>query len=582
MVLKIRTKKPAASPARDDERGVEDPPMAMESEEDVGLPQPASDLIGPDSSALSLDGRSLIVPNDSGDLEDMSSLGTSKYGGFNFSTGNAIGYIGNMKIVGRASEDYDNVDGPQPPYRSPNPSPYRHSSSGGGEYDFAAGDYSVQTEEKERRQPEQYTEPIKEDEKVFDDDEKQGCLPLWIADAPFWLKIVMICSAALLIGAIVLIGVGASLAMNKSSAPSSSSNQDPVVPATPAPTIAPGPDSSPISLTSAPEVTTPPVSAPTAPPTFASVATEPPVVVATTVPAETSAPTATTTSKDTATGTEMPAANVINFFTMGGRFDEEDELTILNAGLPSLPNMDGNTILFHLGDWNSPYATSCVESSFTDNVDLFSQSSIPVYFVPGDNEFNDCPDPNEAFGFWYDYILGFETKYWLAPSWNIARQEPDHPENFSFLQDRVLFLGLNLVGGIVHDQPEWDARHAANLAWVNQTVATMDGTYDTMIVLAHADPDIDINDNFFSSFLEMVRGYDEKVIYMHRNLGIDSWQLEPQFNGIANLDVVVVEGSLWPPMWFQLDLDTGNFAIDQGSWYQDYISSGDMPYSPSL
>lgn len=110
----------------------------------------------------------------------------------------------------------------------------------------------------------------------------------------------------------------------------------------------------------------------------------------------------------------------------------------------------------------------------------------------------------------------------------------------------------------------------------------MDGTYDTMIVLAHADPDIDINDNFFSSFLEMVRGYDEKVIYMHRNLGIDSWQLEPQFNGIANLDVVVVEGSLWPPMWFQLDLDTGNFAIDQGSWYQDYISSGDMPYSPSL
>jgi hypothetical protein len=72
---------------------------------------------------------------------------------------------------------------------------------------------------------------------------------------------------------------------------------------------------------------------------------------------------------------------------MGGRFDGEDTKTLEN-GLKSLPITDGNTILIHLGDWNSPYSTSCVEDSFITNVDSYQKSSVPVYFVPGDNEYN--------------------------------------------------------------------------------------------------------------------------------------------------------------------------------------------------
>ncbi|KAL3907007.1 MAG: hypothetical protein SGILL_009047, partial [Bacillariaceae sp.] len=572
-------KKSEAAPKEDakrmdmDEGIVPSAPSEAEEVEDMEQPQPASDLIGPDSSALSLDGRSLIVPNDGGD-EDMSSLGTSKYGGFNFSTGSAIGYIGNMKIVGRA-EEYDNEGAPTPPYRSPNQSPYHHSS-GAGDYDFQTTDYSVQTEEKEQART--YIEDKKEDE---DAEKEHGCLPLWIATAPLWLKLVIIGSTALLLGAIVLIGVGASLAKDKSG---SSSAQNPSLPATTAPVSAP---TSPALTTSAPSAslqqTNAPTNAPTQPPSTISVTNTP--VTGTFPPQNTELPTSTT-------GDQSVGPTVINFFAMGGRFDD-DELPLLTENLQSLPNIDGNTILFHLGDWNSPYATSCVETSYTNNVDVYSQSSVPVYFVPGDNEFNgllmtdsflmlcsDCPDPDQAFGFWNEYVLGFESKYWLAPSWEISRQGPDHPENFSFLHGRVLFVGLNLVGGVVHDPQEWATRHEANLLWVNQTVSELDGSFDTMIIVSHADPDIDINDNFFVPFYEMVQTYDEKVIYMHRNLGIDSWQLEPQFNGIPNLDVVVVEGSLWPPMWIQLNTETGSFAMDQGSWYDEFSANGEMPSSP--
>ena len=38
-------------------------------------------------------------------------------------------------------------------------------------------------------------------------------------------------------------------------------------------------------------------------------------------------------------------------------------------------------------------------------------SIIPYY------QYTDCPDPKDAFGFWEDYLLDFETKHWLAMCW---------------------------------------------------------------------------------------------------------------------------------------------------------------------
>jgi hypothetical protein len=133
----------------------------------------------------------------------------------------------------------------------------------------------------------------------------------------------------------------------------------------------------------------------------------------------------------------------------------------------------------------------------------------------------------------------------------------------------------------VHNQAEWDARHKGNLQWVNETMASFDGNFKIAVIVSHADPDIENNENFFTPFFTMVQGYDERVIFVHRNLAIDSWQMEPNFNEIPNLDVVVVEGSMWPPLWVQIDTETGSILIDQTSWYQDYLATGTMPASPA-
>jgi hypothetical protein len=92
-------------------------------------------------------------------------------------------------------------------------------------------------------------------------------------------------------------------------------------------------------------------------------------------------------------------------------------------------------------------------------------------FVPGDNEYNDCPDPEAALALWKDTLLDFETSNpdWQLP-FTMSRQDPTYSENFAFLHESILFVGINLVGGTIHDEAEWAARQAADLEWVDANV----------------------------------------------------------------------------------------------------------------
>jgi len=534
----------------------------------------ASELIERESSALSLDGKSLIVPN-YGDIDDMSSLGTSKYHSKrrdeSYKGGNQtnIEYIGDIKIVRKTQ----------------NQSRSTSAKRGNNRNEI---NLSQSYEEK----------------KVDDYTVDRSCIPRWIRDAPTWLKMIIVASIALILGAVVLIVVGAKLTMSPSSlfenqSATASPKPSDVTPQTEIPAASTEfPSQSVVKTTSNP--TEVPTVAPTVAPTEAlseatnssisnSMLTNSTITNSTTVNSPTASPTvslpsasptAFPTNEASSAPTETPTISTINLFIMGGRFDGEDTTTLID-GLHSLPEIDGNTILVHLGDFNSPYATSCVESSFTTTVNMYMQSSIPVYFVPGDNEYNDCPNATEAMGYWKQHMLGFETKYWPRPSWEIRRQAPEYSENFAFLQRDILFIGLNLPGGIVHDRDEWYDRHEANLEWINATATNYTENYTTMVVLAHADPTIEINDYFFQGFYSLVEtNGDKRVIFVHRNLGVDNWKREHGYNEISNLDVVTVEGSVWPPLWMQIDPMHDYYGIDQSWWYDDYIKKGRLASGP--
>jgi hypothetical protein len=355
----------------------EDDPNTVDDEPAI----PASELIGIHSSAISLDGRSLIVP-DGGSDEDMSSLGTSRYtgGGHMYSPGMSVGYVGNMRVVGRVGKDAS-PGSTREGRRMGDQFNANGTSQKNGDYDFQENDYSVRTEEV-------HPPPQTEEKKTMDSDRAgKQCLPLWISTAPTWLKLIIIASTALLVGAVVLIGIGASLALDNSSA-SSTTALDQTNPGgntvpTPAPVVA-------VLPTMPPNVELPPKTeegqATTMSPTLSSSTAGPSSPPSKAAIESTSPPSIDTTLSPTTTVDEsVVPSSVVTFFVIGGRFAD---LTMLSDGLQQLPSLDGDAVLFHLGDWNSPYTTSCVEGSYADHAEMFKLSQIPVYFTIGDNEYN--------------------------------------------------------------------------------------------------------------------------------------------------------------------------------------------------
>ena len=88
--------------------------------------------------------------------------------------------------------------------------------------------------------------------------------------------------------------------------------------------------------------------------------------------------------------------------------------------------------------------------SFYQEMDaLYSHSAIPVYLVPGNNDIIDCPNPQQAQGYWYKYLLRYDEKHWPLPTaWNVTRQE----ENFAYWYNGVLFVGIHFVDKIVMER----------------------------------------------------------------------------------------------------------------------------------
>ena len=135
----------------------------------------------------------------------------------------------------------------------------------------------------------------------------------------------------------------------------------------------------------------------------------------------------------------------------------------------------------------------------------------------------------------------------------------------------ILYIGINLVGGAVHDADEWAARQAADLAWIDSQFEKHRLDIEVMIVLAHSDPDVSTNDPFFVPFFDRIRNeYNMPTILIHRNLFSETSGSDANYDGITNFAVLVAEGNTWPPMRVELHTTTGqswSVLWDQDDWF---------------
>jgi hypothetical protein len=186
-----------------------------------------------------------------------------------------------------------------------------------------------------------------------------------------------------------------------------------------------------------------------------------------------------------------------------------------------LVNQDGRSaFLVHLGDIVTGAKRQWPESQYEKVAAILKKSKRPAFVVLGDNEWNDLDDPAQGLVFWNRHFRDFDRYYQLDFT---LEKQPVRTENFAFVHHQVLVIGLNIVGGKVHDKAEWELRLQQDADWVAQQFAKHSSDAKAAVLLAQAKPTAD-QELFFQQLTSLCKTWSKPVLYLHADGHV--WQLE--------------------------------------------------------
>ena len=162
-------------------------------------------------------------------------------------------------------------------------------------------------------------------------------------------------------------------------------------------------------------------------------------------------------------------------------YDAEDQEK-LEAYIVEHNALNPSSFVAHLGDFKSASA-DCSEALFSGVATTLRAFDVPVFLVPGDNEYNDCDDPVAALALWRATFAEFATQWPASPA---VTHQDGRVENRAWVQERVLFVAINLVGGNIHDEAEWSGRMEDDAIWLESNFATHGRDIDAAVLLSHA------------------------------------------------------------------------------------------------
>jgi len=220
-----------------------------------------------------------------------------------------------------------------------------------------------------------------------------------------------------------------------------------------------------------------------------------------------------------------------------------DEEPLLAKFISDVVNKDGKSeFLVHLGDVVTGKKKEWPESQYEKVAGILKTSAIPVFVVPGDNEWNDLTDPDVGWKHWSKHFHEFEKNFKNAPA--LSRQKV-RPENFAWVRKGVLLIGINLVGGRVHDAKEWDARMKQNVEWIRENMRLHGKEVRAAVVFAQAMPQKSI-EPFAIGFGAVAKEFDKPVLYLHADG--HKWQVEQGWRSANVLRVMTDQVRLGPPV----------------------------------
>lgn len=122
-------------------------------------------------------------------------------------------------------------------------------------------------------------------------------------------------------------------------------------------------------------------------------------------------------------------------------YSYEESLVLLDQ----LDHVDSECeFVAHLGDIRSARLfDTCVQETYTNTSLIMKRSQKPVLMILGDNEWNDCPNHEQALGYWHDEFDNF-VNHW--PHGFGITSQPGRTENMYFIHKQAMFITLNIVG----------------------------------------------------------------------------------------------------------------------------------------
>ncbi|MBT3890064.1 MAG: hypothetical protein HOF72_05520 [Planctomycetaceae bacterium] len=232
-------------------------------------------------------------------------------------------------------------------------------------------------------------------------------------------------------------------------------------------------------------------------------------------------------------------ASTVTFYAMGDVPYAPEEDLLLPKQIANLPT-DGHFVI-HVGDIKNG-ATPCDEAIYTKVASMLGKSKLPIFIIPGDNEWNDCENPAQGWKYWLKHFNNFDTKW--KYDFVVNRQKVRN-ENFTFNLDGVLFIGINLVGGRVHDPAEWKTRHTQNILWIKSTLQANHKNFHAIVLFGHAHPMINHND-FFTPLLPIVKTTNVPLLYLHGDG--HKWIKDKPLGTDLITRVQVDQGGIAPPV----------------------------------
>lgn len=162
--------------------------------------------------------------------------------------------------------------------------------------------------------------------------------------------------------------------------------------------------------------------------------------------------------------------------------------------------LDPSEFVIHVGDIK-PGALECNESIYEDVSGILKMMEAPTFIVLGDNEYNDCTDPKQGLEYWNKYFLHFNENWVFEPT---VTYQPGRTENFSWIDHKVLFIGINLVGSQVRDSLEWNNRLTQNGLWIKKLSEEQVNNVEAMVVFGHANI-LEAGPDKFKPFTDLFR-----------------------------------------------------------------------------